>query len=186
MLKFRKMRHGATGVPLTLPDDERFTRVGRFLARTRLDELPQLWNVLKGDMSLVGPRPEDPVFVARHRSACATILNLRPGITGLSQLAFARESELLDANDRVADYVGRILPRKLEIDQLYVRERSLWRDLEILAWTVATVLLSREVAVHRETGRLNLRRRPASRLEPVAVDPVLPRESPAVNPGPST
>ena len=91
MLKFRKMRDGASGPALAAPDDARFTRLGGFLARTKLDEVPQLWTVLKGEMSLVGPRPEDPTFVALEREAYDEILSVRPGITGLSQLAFARE-----------------------------------------------------------------------------------------------
>ena len=160
MLKFRKMWDGAAGAALTAADDERFTRVGRLLARTKLDEIPQLWNVLKGDMSLVGPRPEDPRFVALHRDEYRSILLVRPGITGLSQLAFARESEILDARDLEGHYLRRILPQKLQIDRLYVETRSLLRDVQILAWTAAAVLFRRNVAVHRTTGRLNVRRRP--------------------------
>ena len=160
MLKFRKMRDGASGLPLTAANDDRFTRIGRLLARTKLDEVPQLWNVLKGDMSLVGPRPEDPRFVALHRDEYRSILVVRPGITGLSQLAFARESEILDARDLEGHYLRRILPQKLQIDRLYVETRSLLRDVQILAWTAAAVLFRRNVAVHRTTGRLNVRRRP--------------------------
>jgi lipopolysaccharide/colanic/teichoic acid biosynthesis glycosyltransferase len=160
MLKFRKMWDGASGPALTVANDERFTRIGRFLARSKLDEIPQLWNVLKGEMSLVGPRPEDPQFVALHRDDYRPILGVRPGITGLSQLAFARESEILDTGDLEGHYLRRILPQKLHIDRLYVERRSLLRDLEILAWTAAAILFRREVAVHRATGRLNVRRRP--------------------------
>src|SRR3712207_3739205 len=94
MLKFRKMHHHATGPALTMADDHRFTRVGEWLARTKLDELPQLWNVVKGDMSLIGPRPEDPSFVAMHLEEFAELLRVRPGVTGLSQLAFAEESRI--------------------------------------------------------------------------------------------
>ena len=165
MLKFRKMRAAATGSPLTAPDDERFTRLGRFLARTKLDEIPQLWNVLTGSMSLVGPRPEDPSFVALRRADYERILQVRPGITGLSQLAFARENEILDSEDRVGDYVHRLLPQKVRIDRLYVRRRSILMDLRILGWTAITVFFKREVAVHRSTGCLTLRRRPP-RLAP--------------------
>jgi lipopolysaccharide/colanic/teichoic acid biosynthesis glycosyltransferase len=169
VLKFRKMRHGAGGPPLTATEDDRFTRVGRFLARTKLDEIPQLWNVLKGEMSLVGPRPEDQSFVALHREAYEPILDVKPGITGLSQLAFARESEILDRDDRVGYYVGRILPQKVHMDRLYATQRSLSMDLRILGWTAAPVLFRREVAVHRESGRLTVRRPREAALEPVAV-----------------
>jgi lipopolysaccharide/colanic/teichoic acid biosynthesis glycosyltransferase len=94
ILKFRKMREGANGRPLTLASDERFTRIGGWLARTRLDELPQLVNVLRGDMSLIGPRPEDPGFVRRHADAFSRTLQVRPGLTGLAQLAYVAESQI--------------------------------------------------------------------------------------------
>jgi lipopolysaccharide/colanic/teichoic acid biosynthesis glycosyltransferase len=163
MLKFRKMRADAAGPPLTSATDERFTRVGAWLARTKLDELPQLWNVLRGEMSLVGPRPEGPEFVAAKAAAFAPILTVKPGMTGYCQLAFAGESAVLDRDEperRVERYLEQILPQKLAMDALYARRQNLLLDLRILVWTVACVLLRREVAVHRETGGLSLRRRP--------------------------
>ncbi len=169
MLKFRKMRRDAAGIALTSPTDDRFTRVGHFLAASKLDELPQLWNVLKGDMSLVGPRPEDSGFVQLEGQLYETILTVRPGITGLTQLAFARESEILDPEDRVGDYVRRLLPQKARLDCLYVGRRSTPLDLRILAWTAIAVLMRRDVAVHRETAELGLRvARDASRAEEAA------------------
>jgi lipopolysaccharide/colanic/teichoic acid biosynthesis glycosyltransferase len=157
MLKFRKMHDGASGPALVVPEDERFTRIGAFLARTKLDELPQLWNVLKGEMSLVGPRPEDPHFVELHRKPYEEILAVRPGITGLSQLAFARESEVLDPDDRERHYTERILPQKIRMDRFYATNRSLGMDLRVLWWTARAVVARRDVAVHRETGRLSIR-----------------------------
>ena len=163
MLKFRKMHEGARGPALVQEKDERFTRIGAFLARTKLDELPQLWNVLKGDMSLVGPRPEDPNFVEQHREDYEAILAVRPGITGLSQLAFARESQILDPSDRVGHYKSRILPQKMQMDRLYAGQRSFSMDLKILWWTLCAVVGRLEVAVHRDSGRLNRRApRPAA------------------------
>jgi lipopolysaccharide/colanic/teichoic acid biosynthesis glycosyltransferase len=159
MLKFRKMRHDAHGPPLTSADDARFTRVGRFLAASKLDEVPQLWNVLRGEMSLVGPRPEDPAFVAMHPDDFAAIVGVKPGVTGLCQLAFAKEGRILDAKDRVRDYAERLLPQKIAIDLLYARRRTFLFDAKILAWTAIAVLLRKDVAVHRGTGRLTLRRR---------------------------
>ena len=85
--------------------------------------MPQLWNVLKGEMSLVGPRPEDHSFVARRPEDYGEILTARPGIIGLSQVAFAKESQILDLDDPVAHYVGSILPQKTGLDRLYVRAR---------------------------------------------------------------
>jgi len=163
MLKFRKMRHDATGGPLTTHGDPRFTRVGAILTRTKLDELPQLWDVLRGRMSIIGPRPEDPRFVALHRTDYERILSVRPGITGLSQLAYAEENRILDDDDPVEDYLARIIPQKLTLDKLYARSSSPRLDLSILRWTIVGVLLRRPVAVHRASGRMNLRRRPKPR-----------------------
>jgi lipopolysaccharide/colanic/teichoic acid biosynthesis glycosyltransferase len=169
MLKFRKMNVGAAGSALTVADDERFTRLGRFLARTKVDEIPQLWNVVVGSMSLVGPRPEDLSFVALRQTDYDRILQVKPGITGLSQLAFARESEILDSGDRWGDYVRRLLPQKTRIDLLYVERRTILMDLRILGWTTVALLSHRDVAVSRSTGRLTLRRRPqlGAATEPV-------------------
>lgn len=160
MLKFRKMRDGAGGPRLTGGNDERFTRVGKTLARFKLDELPQLINVLRGEMSLVGPRPEDEMYVALAHSEFTRILEVRPGITGLSQLAFACESEVLDrAADRHECYVNRLLPQKIALDQLYAAERTLGMDVRVVFWTVVAVVMRRQVAVYRDSGRLGRRRR---------------------------
>ena len=160
MLKYRKMVDGAAGAPLTSSGDARFTRVGALLAKLKLDELPQLWHVLTGAMSLVGPRPESAEFVERHPAAYGGhITTVRPGVFGLSQLAFAREGEVLDRDDPVAHYVDRILPQKVALDVLYVQRRSLALDARILFWSFVTVVLRRPVAVHRESGAMRLRRR---------------------------
>ena len=159
MLKFRKMWDDATGPALTVGDDERFTRLGPLLAKLKLDELPQLWHVLTGDMSLVGPRPESPEFVDLHRREYATILGVRPGITGLSQVAFAEESRILDEENPVNHYVGAILPQKVALDVMYARKRTFWLNVRILFWTAAAVVMRRQVAVHRDTGKMNLRKR---------------------------
>src|SRR5690242_17579553 len=121
MLKFRKMRVDAEGPRLTTGADARFTRFGRLLAKSKLDELPQLWNVVKGEMSLVGPRPEDRSFVELLQDDYEEILQVPPGITGLSQLAFAKESQLLLADTYENYYVERLLPQKMSIDRLYAR-----------------------------------------------------------------
>jgi len=163
MLKFRKMAHDASGPALTVASDPRFTSVGRLLARTKVDEIPQLWNVLKGQMSLVGPRPEDPAFVALQRTEYEWITGVRPGITGPCQLAFAKESEILDGRDGVDYYVGRLLPQKVAIDMSYATRTSLALDLRILVWTVFAVISRADVAVHRETLAIGRRRRMSSR-----------------------
>jgi lipopolysaccharide/colanic/teichoic acid biosynthesis glycosyltransferase len=167
ILKFRKMHDRATGPKLTLADDPRFTRLGRFLARTKLDELPQLWNVIRGDMSLVGPRPEDAGFVSHQAEHYRTILTVRPGLTGLCQLAFVREAEVLSSTDLDADYIDRLLPQKVRMDSLYAERRTFLMDLRILFWTVPA-LLGLDVAVSRDTGRLSRRQRRDVRKAPSA------------------
>jgi lipopolysaccharide/colanic/teichoic acid biosynthesis glycosyltransferase len=160
MLKFRKMVDGASGVALTAADDARFTRMGRWLARYKLDELPQLWHVLIGEMSLVGPRPEDPGFVNAYADDFHQgILTVKPGIVGLSQLAFADEARALKESDPVAHYLEVLLPQKMRLDRLYATRASVLFDLRILFWTFVTVVLRRPVAVHRGTGAINLRHR---------------------------
>jgi len=158
MLKFRKMSNGASGLALTTAGDARLTRCGRILAATKLDELPQLWHVFKGEMSLVGPRPEDPDFVALYPSEYETILDVKPGMTGLCQLAFVGESKLLDPDNAIATYVERLLPAKVELDLLYARRRSLRMDIGILIWTALALLLRQDLAVSRASGRLSRRR----------------------------
>jgi lipopolysaccharide/colanic/teichoic acid biosynthesis glycosyltransferase len=163
MLKFRKMHHDATGGPLTIDDDPRLTRVGAVLTRTRLDELPQLWDVVRGRMSIVGPRPEDPRFVVLQPEQYQQILTVRPGIAGISQLAFVEESRILDDDDPVSHYVNRILPQKASLDALYAARSRMAYDVSVIGWTVVAVFLRRPVAVNRSTGRMNIRRRPVLR-----------------------
>ena len=157
---FRMLTAQAQGPPLTVARDARFTRFGRLLAKTKLDELPQLWNVVRGEMSLVGPRPEDIAFVSLLRDDYEEILTVPPGITGLSQLAFAKESQLLASNDSEDYYVERLLPQKVGLDRLYARRRSLLLNLQVMLWTGVVVGLIGDVAVNRATGRATLRRRP--------------------------
>jgi lipopolysaccharide/colanic/teichoic acid biosynthesis glycosyltransferase len=159
MLKFRKMHHRAEGSELTMHTDDRFTRVGKWLARLKADELPQLWNIVKGEMSLVGPRPESPAFAARFPQEFDQITRVRPGIVGLSQLAFAEESRILDPDEPVAHYVGSILPQKIALDRMYAERWRFAVDMRVVVWTGAAVVLRRPVAVDRETGRMRLRRR---------------------------
>ena len=159
MAKFRKMHDDATGAGLTMADDHRFTRAGKWLASLKLDELPQLWNVVRGEMSLVGPRPESPDFVNHYPEDYAQITRVRPGVLGLSQLAFAEESQILDSGDPLGHYLDRILPQKMALDRLYAESWSLWLDIKIILWTLVAVILRRPVAVARETGKMGLRKR---------------------------
>ena len=153
------MHDHAGGIALTMEDDDRFTRIGEWLTKLKLDELPQLWHVLTGEMSLIGPRPEVASFVAHHRAEYREILSVRPGVLGWSQLAFAEESCILDDADPLGHYVARILPQKVSLDVLYATTRTVALDVRILLWSVVAVVLRRRVAVHRGDGRMNLRRR---------------------------
>jgi lipopolysaccharide/colanic/teichoic acid biosynthesis glycosyltransferase len=148
LLKFRTMVQHASdqGPAITRAGDPRVTAVGRLLRKTKLDELPQLWNVLNGEMSLVGPRPEDPRYVRLYTiDELRDILSVRPGITGPSQLVFRHEEEMLATDDPEASYIKEILPRKLAIDRNYARSRSVPGDLAILAKT-ARALCDRSTA----------------------------------------
>jgi len=139
--KFRTMRVQTTGPVLTVAGDGRITRVGQFLRLAKLDELPQLWNVLRGEMSLVGPRPEVPEFVALFELRFRTLLRVRPGITDPASIQFRNEESVLFGSENPQrEYAERILPAKLELAEHYVRTRSTSRDLVILLRTAVAIV----------------------------------------------
>ncbi|MDO9091520.1 MAG: sugar transferase [Rubrivivax sp.] len=139
--KFRTMRADAQGLPLTVGDDPRITRAGRWLRRTRLDELPQLIDVLLGHMSLVGPRPEVPRYVALYPPALRErALSVRPGLTDPASLAWIDEAaQLARAADPEREYVEVILPAKLQHAADYADRATLATDLQVL-WRTVRVL----------------------------------------------
>jgi lipopolysaccharide/colanic/teichoic acid biosynthesis glycosyltransferase len=142
-LKLRTMRanRSEAGPGVTTGRDARVTRVGGLLRRFRLDELPQLWNVARGQMRLVGPRPEDPRYVDFDLPLHCEVFTEPPGIAGLTQLVYADEGRLLDDTaDPDGYYRDQILPRKLAIDVAYLRNRSAKLDLWILAQTPRALL----------------------------------------------
>ena len=153
--KFRTMHVGADrqGPSVTSADDDRVTTIGRRLRDYKLDELPQFINVLLGDMSLVGPRPQVPHFVEHFDSSLRhVVLAVRPGITGPTTLHFRHEEDLLaDKPNREAYYIQQILPTKLAMDVHYVQNRSLGEDLRVLVETIRlfTIALLRRVFVHQ-------------------------------------
>src|SRR5215467_1487786 len=141
--KFRTMVTDAPfkGGQLTVGEDPRITRIGRVLRRTKIDELPQLINVLRGEMSLVGPRPEVPRYVALYRSDYEQILRVPPGITDLASLKYRDEtSVLMLASDPEHEYVTRVLPDKIELAKQYVRQSSFVFDMSLIAKTVGRVI----------------------------------------------
>jgi lipopolysaccharide/colanic/teichoic acid biosynthesis glycosyltransferase len=133
ILKFRTMRSDPRGAAITAAGDRRITRTGAWLRRLKIDELPQLINVLVGDMSLIGPRPEVPEYVEWDDPRWREVLNVRPGITDLASLTFRNEEALLGAvNNPDSHYRSVILPEKLRLNLQYLRSRSLSRDLKLL------------------------------------------------------
>ena len=156
ILKFRTMVEDAAsynGPKITSAGDARITPVGRFLRDTKLNELPQLWNVLVGEMALVGPRPEDfdlvETWPAEYKSE---ILSVRPGITSPASIVYRWEEELLQQDNAMDQYLKFILPEKLRIDQIYIRRRSLLVDLDIILLTLAVLFpIVNKAAIDRGT-----------------------------------
>jgi len=141
ILKFRTMRIQASGPAVTVAGDSRITRVGKFLRATKLDELPQFWNVLIGDMSLVGPRPEVEEYVYLFRDRYRNILKIRPGITDIASIRYRNEESLLAKGaDPLREYTQSILPMKLDLAEEYIRTRSLRLDCLILLKTFLAIL----------------------------------------------
>ena len=142
--KFRTMRlesDDSQGAPITACDDPRVTKIGRFLRDTKLNELPQLWNVFIGDMSFVGPRPEDyDIAMTWDEDIKAEILSVRPGITSPASILYRDEEKLLKGEGFLDDYLVKILPDKLRLDQLYVRHHNVLTDIDILAMTAIALL----------------------------------------------
>jgi lipopolysaccharide/colanic/teichoic acid biosynthesis glycosyltransferase len=138
VVKLRTMMHDPGGNPL-FPDDERITAVGRWLRRLSLDEVPQLWNVAMGDMSVVGPRPTLPYQVARYDERQRQRLAVRPGITGLAQVR---------GRNRVS------WPERIEMDLEYIEKQSVRLDLKVLWWSVAAVVRGTDVSGHPQDDPL--------------------------------
>ncbi|MEO8247598.1 MAG: SDR family NAD(P)-dependent oxidoreductase [Chloroflexota bacterium] len=175
MWKLRSMARGAdaVGPAVTGAYDFRITRVGAFLRRTKLDELPQLVNVLAGQMSLVGPRPESPTYAARWSPAERAVLAMRPGITGPTQIAYIDEEDLL-VGDPDEVYETELMHAKLAVDLDYVQAYSLRRDVTILWQTLAGILSAGERRSNRPRRRYTLGERIGSaRLGPVLLDALL-------------
>lgn len=147
IFKFRTMVQDAEklGASSTPEDDPRVTRVGRFLRKYKMDELPQLLNVIRGEMSLVGPRPQLPWAVERYSLEEKAVLNVRPGITDYASLRFRDEGEILrGSTDPDKDYFDKIHPEKMRLSLEYVRRQSFWLDCDILIRTLGAVIFRRE------------------------------------------
>jgi lipopolysaccharide/colanic/teichoic acid biosynthesis glycosyltransferase len=139
MLKFRTMYENPksySGLRITGRQDDRITTFGKWLRDIKLNELPQLWNVLIGEMSLVGPRPEDPDISKTWPTRVAhELLSIRPGITSPASILYRDEESMLAAGDVMRKYLHELSPDKIRLDQLYIRYRSFWLDLDVILWT---------------------------------------------------
>ena len=144
MLKFRTMyetTESYKGLRVTCKEDGRITPLGKWLRDTKLNELPQLWNVLIGDMSMVGPRPEDPAISKTWPTEIAReLLSVRPGVTSPASIVYRDEEGMLHAGDVMRKYLHELSPDKMRLDQLYVRYRSLWLDIDVIFWTAILLL----------------------------------------------
>ena len=160
--KLRTMEADAdtAGPEITRANDQRVTRIGRMLRRTKIDELPQLFNVLSGHMSLVGPRPEHPNYVRLYTPEQRRVLEVKPGMTSLASILYADEQDLLVGENAEKTYVDVVMPEKLEIDRRYVEGQSLRTDFVILLRTARLML----------TRSLLPRRRPTSRTSSLYSD----------------
>ena len=165
ILKFRTMferLESYQGARVTAKDDPRVTPLGHWLRDTKLNELPQLWNVLIGEMSLVGPRPEDPTLAeSLPVDVRNEVLSIRPGITSPASVLYRDEEQLLHRDKLLETYFGNILPSKLRLDQLYVRHHSFLMDLDVIFWTLISLLPGR---VHDQVPEASLLWGPLSRL----------------------
>jgi lipopolysaccharide/colanic/teichoic acid biosynthesis glycosyltransferase len=141
LYKFRTMIANAAtmGPGITAQNDPRMTGVGRFLRITKIDELPQLINVLKGDMSLVGPRPEDPRYVAQYTPEQREVLKVRPGITSAASLSYRNEEKILYGPDWEKRYCTEVLPAKLAIDLAYLSKQTLLSDMFLILRTILSM-----------------------------------------------
>jgi lipopolysaccharide/colanic/teichoic acid biosynthesis glycosyltransferase len=143
VLKFRTMiqRHKqTTKSELTFSKDPRITPLGRVLRATKIDELPQLFNVLRGEMSVVGPRPESPRYVAYYTPEQHEVLTVRPGLTGPASVLFRSQEQLLDGMDFEQYYITVLMPVKLGINIDYIRHQSFWLDLKIIVRTIIALV----------------------------------------------
>lgn len=142
--KFRTMRHTpvAHGLQITVGHDARITRTGHFLRASKLDELAQLIDVWQGTMSLVGPRPEVPRYVAHYPAGLREkVLSVRPGITDIASIEYRDESRVLaQASDPEQAYIQQVLPHKLALAASYVDQASLWLDVRLIARTIAAIV----------------------------------------------
>lgn len=141
--KFRSMvvNAEAKGMQITTDGDNRITKVGKFIRKTKIDELPQFFNVLSGKMSLVGPRPEVPKYVALYNEEQLKVLSVKPGITDLASIEYRNENDLLDGDDDPEKkYIEEIMPAKLELNLKYIEKAGFFYDIGLIFKTIGRVI----------------------------------------------
>ena len=146
LYKFRSMVTDSqkTGLSITAGDDPRITRIGRFLRKTKIDELPQLFNVLKGEMSFVGPRPELLQYVEKFQNDYEEILVVKPGITDLASLKYRDETSILGQTEEPEkEYICRVLPEKIRLAKEYLKRSSLFFDITIIFKTLIKLVINK-------------------------------------------
>jgi lipopolysaccharide/colanic/teichoic acid biosynthesis glycosyltransferase len=178
ILKFRSMAHAEPGLAYTLGADPRITRFGRWLRRTKIDELPQLWNVLRGDMSLVGPRPVIPELAAEFRVHYKLLLRARPGLTDPASLKYSQETRLLAvSSDPMRFFKSVVTPDKIRISLEYMELANAWTDAVTMVMTAAICCFP---AISKIYGRLPNPVAAFGPLRPEAASYSAPRSSRAV------
>ncbi|MBS4058115.1 MAG: sugar transferase [Bacteroidales bacterium] len=144
--KFRTMRINNSKVSVTLSTDSRITPFGNFLRKTKIDELPQLFNILKGEMSIVGPRPDVPGYYDTLKGEDQLIWQLRPGLTGLDSMCYPNEQAILDREADPERYYDEVLwPDKVRLNRWYAENRSFWMDVRIVLNTASLLLMGKQV-----------------------------------------
>ena len=157
--KFRTMHAGGhTTSALTIGADPRITRIGKYLRANKIDELPQLFNVLKGDMSLVGPRPELPRYVELFRPDYKKILTVRPGLTDLASLKYSDEASILgESLNPEKDYVARLLPDKIRLAKEYIQRSSFLFDAKLIGETILKIFGNHQIRTTESKARNNIK-----------------------------
>lgn len=142
LLKFRTMRPASESKgQLTIGKDPRITSVGRFLRKYKLDEIPQLINIIKGEMSVVGPRPEVPKYVAMYTNEQKKVLSVRPGLTDLASIEYINESDVLAKSSNPEEtYINEIMPHKLALNLVYIEKQSLIYDFKLIFKTMKKIV----------------------------------------------
>lgn len=142
LLKFRSMRPDSDKAgQLTVGNDARVTKVGRFIRRFKLDEVPQLLNILKGDMSVVGPRPEVPKYVNMYSDEQLKVLEVLPGLTDYASIEYLDEQEVLGASDNPEEtYIKEVMPAKLKLNLQYIQDRGFWLDIRLIFRTIGKIV----------------------------------------------